>query len=55
MRKSSRVSPTFVEAQKQKRKVLEETPSGNQNNVPALRDRLTVVEEIVAIRSYAVT
>ena len=55
MRKQTRVNAQFIEQQKLKRKNLAESDSGSENSVPALRNRLTVVEEIIAIRSYALS
>jgi len=49
-REISRVNPQFLQEQKNRRDTLASTPGNSGNSVPELRDRLTVVEEIVSIR-----
>ena len=49
-RKQTRVDPQFLADQKQRRDTLAGTPGNSGNSVPELRERLTVVEEIMAIR-----
>jgi len=51
MRKPTRINPTFLENQKTKR---DETESGsnNENSVPALRDRVNRLEELLTVKSY---
>ena len=51
-RLNSRINPDFVESQKAKREVQEDTPS-SQNSVPQLRERVNQLEEILGIKSYA--
>jgi len=51
MRKPSAVNPVFIKDQKTRRNTLEVSDPHNQNSVPDLRNRLTIVEQIVGIRS----
>ena len=51
-RKTSRVNPQFLQNQTIKRTELSDLPPGSGNSVPQLRERLTIVEEIIAIRNY---
>jgi len=50
-RKQSRIVPTFVADQKVRRTGLESSDPSSQNSVPDLRDRVTVVERLLSIRS----
>ena len=50
MRLQSRIKPQFLIDQATRRKDIAETPGDSQNSVPALRTRVTVLEEILAVR-----
>lgn len=50
MRQTSRVNPAFMQAQRDKRVVVKDTPPNDQNSIPALRDRVTLLEEILSTR-----
>ena len=47
----SRFNPQFAESQATKRKVTEDG-TNNENSVPALRDRVNRLEELLAVKSY---
>jgi len=50
MRKQSRVDAQFLEEQKVRREAVSTTPGDSQNSIPALRDRVTLLEEILSTR-----
>ena len=54
MRKQSRVNPPFIAEQKTKRETLSTAPS-QAGGLPAVNDRIQIIEEILAIHSYSVT
>jgi len=54
MRQNTRVDPAFMQAQKDKRVVVDDTPPNDQNSVPALRDRVTILEEILSVRATTI-
>ena len=51
MREQSRVDPVFMADQAVRRKDIASAPGDSQNSVPALRDRVTILEEILAVRT----
>ena len=51
MREQSRISPAFIADQEAKRKTTEDG-TNNENSVPALRDRVNRLEELLAVKSY---
>ena len=53
MRLKSRVSPEFLQSQKEKRTATQTNP-GNENSVPAIRDRVANLEHLLAVKSYTV-
>jgi len=53
MRKPSRINPQHLVDQKTKRKHLVDQGPDYGNNVPELRERVTVLEEIVGIRPHS--
>ena len=52
MREQTRINPTFITEQVLKRKDLEAAPS-MAGGLPELKSRLAIVEEILALHSYA--
>ena len=52
MRKPTRVDPAFMQSQADKRVALDTSDPNAQNSVPELRDRVTVLEELLAVRQY---
>ena len=50
-RKQSRISVEFIADQTVKRKATEDG-TNNENSVPALRDRVNRLEELLAVKSY---
>ncbi len=48
---NSRIDRGFVEQQKLKRKELSEAPS-QAGGLPAVNDRIQIIEEILALHSY---
>ena len=51
MRKDSRVNQQFVADQKARRTGLESSDPASQKSVPELRDRVTVLERLLGVRS----
>ena len=51
MREQSRVNPIFMSDQLMRRKDIASAPGDSQNSIPALRDRVTILEEILAVRT----
>jgi len=51
MRKPTRIVPQFLSEQATRRKDISSAPGDSQNSVPALRTRVTVLEEILAVRT----
>jgi len=49
MREPTRIDPIFVEEQKVRREVLKDEP-GQAGGLPALKDRVEHLEEILALR-----
>ena len=52
MRQPTRIVPAFLTSQIAKRKDISETPGDSQNSIPALRARVTLLEEILSTRRY---
>jgi len=52
MRKQSRINTVFILEQQAKRKALSTAPS-QAGGLPAVNDRIQVIEEILALHSYA--
>ena len=50
MRLKSRVNPQFLNEQATRRKTTSDTPGDSQKSIPALRDRVTLLEEILSTR-----
>ena len=53
MREQSRINVDFITQQVLKRKDLESAPS-QAGGLPAVNDRLQIIEEILALHSYVV-
>ena len=53
MRKQTRINPDFITEQVLKRKDLEAAPS-MAGGLPGLKERLAIVEEILALHSYPI-
>ena len=51
MRLQSRVKQQFLIDQATRRKDISSAPGDSQNSIPALRTRVTVLEEILAVRT----
>ena len=52
MRKNSRINDQYLIDQGTKRKTADDTPGNSQNSTPALRDRVTLIEEILSLRTH---
>ena len=52
-RRNSRINPAFLTEQATKRKSLSTAPS-QAGGLPAVNDRVQVIEEILSIHSYAI-
>jgi len=52
MREPTRVVPAFLTDQATKRKTVTDTPGDSGNSIPALRDRVTLLEEILSTRVH---
>jgi len=53
MRQPTRISPVFLNEQATRRNTVATTPGDSQNSVPALRERVTLLEEILSTREVA--
>ena len=51
-REQSRIKVNYLQEQAAKRKALAEIPGDSSNSIPALRDRVTVLEEILSLRVH---
>ena len=54
MREASRVSPEFLQDQQTRRTGLNDSDPNSQNSIPALRDRVTVLERLLSVREAPV-